>query len=79
MKAHGQLVFVGRHVLAGSRVTYLEACDDGIVFAVSDDDPGPEVSQDSDFAPVCLGCLLENWPEGREPLAVAATHGSWSA
>jgi hypothetical protein len=76
---HGKLILAGRHVVAGSPVTYLEACDDGIVFAVSDDDPGPEVSKDSDFAPVCLACLLDEWPEGREALRVALTHGAWEA
>jgi hypothetical protein len=76
---HGKLILAGRHVVAGSPVTYLEACDDGIVFAVRGDDPGPEVSQDGDFAPVCLGCLLEDWPEGEQAVVIAVTHGAWSA
>ena len=79
MTQHSKLVLAGRHVLAGSPVTYVEACDDGIVFAVSDDDPGPKVSRDSDFVPLCLGCLLEDWPEGEEALRVACENGAWEA
>jgi hypothetical protein len=76
---HSPFVIAGKHVVGGSPATHLEYGEDGTVFAVSDDDPGPEVSRDSDFTPMCLGCLLEDWPEGNEALRIAREDGAWSA
>lgn len=78
MEGHGQLVFAGRHVVAGSPVSYVERMPDGLLLAVSDDDPGPKVATADDFDVICLGCLCEHWPEAEEALREAAVHGAWS-
>jgi hypothetical protein len=79
------VVFAGRHVLAGSRPTraeYLgpdEHYPGGTLLVVSDDDPGPQVSSDDDFATLCMDCLLARWPEGEDALRIAREEGAWEA
>ena len=77
MEGHGQLVFAGRHVIAGSTVTYAEWID-GSLLVVSDDDPSPKVATADDFDVMCLGCLRKEWPEADEALREATRHGWWS-
>jgi hypothetical protein len=81
MASRPELVFAGRHVLAGSPITHVEylPADEhgpGSWFVVSADDPGPGVIRDCDTVPIHRDCLSEDHPELGHGLDLASEYGA---